>query len=80
MEISLIQTLDSHTKQILTDKLNYKSLSDIQQQVLQNYSTDCNLIVQSPNGSGKSLALVLLLLLKSTKLAIVLAPTREIAV
>ncbi len=65
---------------MLVEKLNYTRLSEIQQLVLDAHDSTKSLIVQSKNGSGKSFALTLLLLLRKPKLSIVIAPTREIAV
>ena len=79
MEIGLIPALPESVRTILTQKLNFTTLSPVQCQVLDHYNSG-NLIVQSKNGSGKSLALTLLVLMRNPKMCIVVAPTREIAI
>ena len=56
--------LPAEITEILRSKLKYTELSDIQKIVAANAAGKENLICKSKNGSGKSLAITLLLMMR----------------
>ena len=68
-----------------TERMNFSEMTEVQEKVIPIALTNCDVIAQAPTGTGKTMAFALPILNKIDVMiervqAIIIAPTRELAV